>query len=132
MSGADLIKTFLCGEEAGLTLRRFVNLVPHGVDTTLGMLTLPAADGECNIGVTVGNASEDVTQHQSVQILGEVEVEAGEAISIGDPVIGKITTGLATIPAGGEYAIGFAIEEATASGDYILVTLVGPWIIPLM
>ena len=132
MSGADMIKSFMCGVETGLALRRFVNLQPLAGDTAVGELIYPTADGECNIGVTVGDTSANPTQHQSVQILGEVEVEAGEAIPIGSPIIGKTLTGLCTIPAAGEYAIGFALEEATADGDHILVALVGPWLIPLL
>jgi len=132
MSGADLIKSHLCGVEAGLALRRFVNLTPHGVDTDLGMLIYPTGNGQCNIGITVGNAAEDVTQYQSVQTLGEVEVVAGEAIAVGDPVIGMDATGYAMIATNTAYAIGFAIEEATASGDHILVVLVGPWVTPIV
>lgn len=120
MSAGDLVKAFIAN--ANLTKRYLVELEPD-TDTSVARVDLPTAEGQVVIGAVV---DDDVLagNHAAIQIMGEVELIAGAAIAIGAPIQaavgGKALTG---VPAT-DYVIGYAIEEATADGDYFLAILV--------
>ena len=116
MSNGDVVKG--CLAEVNLTKRYIVEIGP-GTDTTLPEADLPTAEGERVHGVVVDDDAL-ATNHVAIQIAGECEVIAGEAIAIG----GAITTGAtgkAMAAAADDYVLGFALEEATADGDFILM-----------
>lgn len=77
----------------------------------------PAAAGVRALGVA--NATYDTGEQAGVDVRGELVVEAGAAVAVGEQVQADATARVVPLAAG--VAFGVARDAATAAGDFIRV-----------
>lgn len=111
--------TLVAGEDLSAHQYRFVQ-VSAVADEPKGVISAGSAGSYCQ-GV-LQNKPED-TQAATVGISGISRVEAGEAITNGDPVTVDADGKAMVADTAGQHILGTALEDAGATGELIAVLL---------
>ena len=120
------VQSFVPG--AAVPQGRFVKL------TTAGKVIVAAVRGDNCIGVSLEAGAADADPTIAVALLGTgavVEVEAGEAVAIGDNVCPHTDGSAMDADTTGDAILGKAISAAAADGEFCSVLLQGAPVLTL-